>query len=125
MEQEVKLYGRLNRRSYKVKRDQLDAAVPSLNLEQIEVQATRPTESGARVAVNVILRWPKEEGGEVEEIFLDALNEGESVLVMPGIRAKLEKRHVGWVGQAWWILLLILLALLIWFGVFYTLYSMA
>lgn len=122
MEQEVRIYGKLNRRCYTVDRERLDTALPSLNLEQIEVKPTSPTDPDARIAANVTLRWPAAEGESGEEVFLDALNEGESVLVTSGIRVKLEKRPASWLRETWWLLLLILLALLIWFGVFGYLY---
>ena len=123
MEQEVRLYGKLNRRRYTVSRDQLDEAIPALNLEEIEAKSTSPTEDGARVAANITLRWPgTEEEEEGEELFLEALNEGESALVTQGFRVRLEKRPDSWLWGTWWLLLLILLALLIWFGVFGYLY---
>jgi hypothetical protein len=46
-------------------------------------------------------------------------------MVKPGTYIRLEKRQAGWLRQAWWLLLLFVLTLLIWLAVFGYLYLKA
>lgn len=114
---EASISGRLNRRRYTASRKQLERDVPALNLEQIEVQAVRPTEPSARVAADVTLYWPDDEDGQPgDQLPLQGLNEGEEVLVTRDTYIKLEKRSAARVPV--WLALLILFALAIWAAVF-------
>jgi len=125
MEEEVNISGWLNRRRYTAKREQLDREAPSQRLERIEVHTVPPRPREEKGPFNVTLYWPgKDEEPSVSYPF-EGLNEGESVMTKPGTYMKLERRRAGWLWQTWWLLLLILLALLTWIGVFGYLYLRA
>jgi hypothetical protein len=119
---EVNVSGKLNRRKYVASKDQLDRDAPTQGLKEITVKPVRPTEGEARVAANVTLRWPGEGDESDEEYPIENLNEGETVRVREGLYVKLEKRRA---GLPWWLLLLIVLAVLIWLAVFGYLYFRA
>lgn len=122
---EVNVSGRLNRRRYRAMRKQLDEDVPALNLEAIQVTATKLThDEEARLTANITLTWPGDDGDlgktsqEVEDV-----NEGETVRISHDIRMKLEKRSAARVPL--WVLALIIGAFFAWSFVFGYLYVTA
>jgi hypothetical protein len=114
--EEVRISGPLNHRRYSAGKRQLDREAPLQNLERVEAKAVQPTEPAARVAADITLHWSGEGDEPGEELPIDGLNEGESVLIAPGVRIKLEKRRGG--KLAWWLVLLIVLALALWASAF-------
>lgn len=107
--EEIRLAGRVNRRSYTANRDQLEHEAPSLlDAESISVRPVKPSQPNSRIAADVTFRF-RTEDGEVEEFPISGLNEGESVLIPRGIRVQLKK---GAGGMPRWLTLMIVLAFL-------------
>jgi len=117
---EVSVSGWVNHRRYTAKKEQLARDAPSWELERVEVRTERPNPGQNRGPFTVTLHWP-----DGEPATLDGLNAGERAELSRGQYIEVLPGESGWQRQNWWLLALILLALLIWLGVFGYLYFTA
>ena len=117
---EIEVSGRLNSRRYVARKKELERELPLAGLDRMEVRAVRPTRAGARVAVKVTFFYqPGQDAQPGRQVTVDRLNEGERTSLGPGTYVTLEKRGERSLRRFWWALLLIISAVLVWFGVFF------
>jgi hypothetical protein len=117
---EVSVSGWLNHRRYTANKEQLDRDAPSWDLERVEVKTKRPNSGQNEGPFTVTLHWPDEDPAT-----LDGLKAGERTELGRGQYIELLPGESRWQRHNWWLLALILLALLIWLSVFGYLYFTA